>query len=238
MSKYHCPTCTKGFLKVKKDSFHYQETNDSEKDHEHPGWDPDWIQYVYSCLFECTNSACKDTISSSGNGYVEQRMFYDEESNPDTDFSDYFRPESFTPHLKMFVLPKETPDPVIEEISKSFNLIFSDPPSSASHIRIALEHLLTHLKIKRFTVNKGKKRFLFLHGRIDLLPKRYGHIKDIFLAVKWLGNAGSHGSHEVSLDDVLDSYELMNELLIEIFSKNRSRAKSLARKINRKRGPK
>ena len=238
VSKYQCPTCSKGLLKVKPNTFCEQETSASLKEHRHPEWDPEWIVYIYSCLFECSNTACKDIVSSTGTGSVAEDYFYDEDGMPDRDYEDYYNPQYFTPHLKVFSLPKSTPEVVEKEINKSFSLLFSDPSSSANHIRIALEHLLTHLKIKRYTTTNGKRKFLNLHNRIDLLPRKYDHIKDIFFAVKWLGNAGSHSNHEVSLDDVLDSYELMSELLIEIFSKNRSKAKALAKKVNKKKGPK
>ena len=42
---------------------------------------------------------------------------------------------------KIFNYPKNTPDKVAEEIEKSFSLFFSDAPSAANHIRIALEEL-------------------------------------------------------------------------------------------------
>ncbi len=238
VTKYQCPTCDKGFLKIKKDTFHFQETKASERAHRHEAWEPEWIDYIYSCLFECSNTACKDTVSSSGVGSVTQYQYYDEEGRPDVDYDDFFRPNYFSPHLKLFKVPKDTPEEVEGEIDKSFSLLFSDPSSSANHIRVALEHLLTHLKIKRFTTNNGRRNFIALHKRIELLPRKYDHIKDIFFAVKWLGNAGSHSNHEVTLDDVLDSYELINELLVEIFSNNREKAKSLAKKINKKKGPK
>ncbi len=56
--------------------------------------------------------------------------------------------------------------------------------------------------------------------------------------IRWLGNAGSHSSQLVTIDDVLDSYELIIELIDEIFSKKRIKAKTLAKKIIKKKGPK
>lgn len=238
VTKYQCPTCEKGVLKLKVDTFNHSETKVSLEAHDHEAWDPDWIEYIYSCLLECTNTACKDTIASSGNGSVTQYDFYDEDGRPDTEYADFFTPQYFSPHLKLFSIPESVPEDVKREINKSFSLVFADPASSANHIRVALEHLLTHLKIKRFIVFKGKRSFLALHKRIELLANKYEHIKDIFFAVKWLGNAGSHSNHEVSLDDVLDSYELMDGLLIEIFDNKRVKAKSLAKIINKKKGPK
>lgn len=177
-------------------------------------------------------------MASLGVGSVTEYGGYDDEGNPDLEYIQSFNPNYFSPHLKIFEIPKDTPEAVLKEVSKSFSLLFCDPSSSANHIRVALEHLLTHLKIKRFATNNGRKKFLALHKRIELLPSKYDHIKDIFFAVKWIGNAGSHNNHEVSLDDVLDSYKLMNELLVEIFSTNRTQAKSLAKKINKRKGPK
>jgi len=238
ISRYQCPTCNKGYLKIIDGSFKVNETKSSLMEHDHPGWSYEFISMVYSCIFECTNPACKDVISSSGRGWVEEDYFYDENGNPDHDYKEYFQPEMFYPHLKAFNFPKDTPENVKKEINKSFSLIFTDPPSSANHIRVAIEHLLTHLKIKRYKTNNGKRYFLSLHNRIVLLPQKYSDIKEIFIAVKWLGNAGSHSNEEVILDDVLDSYELTIELLDDIFSKKRTKAKLLAKKINRKKGPK
>jgi hypothetical protein len=238
VTKYQCPTCEKGVLNVKPEPFQEKETVESLKGHRHPEWDPEWIVYIYSCLFECTNTACKDVVSSSGTGSVAEDYSFDDDGMPSRDYFEYYNPQYFTPHLKVFKTPKGTPEVVESEINKSFSLLLCDPPSAANHIRVALEHLLTHLKVKRFTTTGGRRKFLNLHNRIDLLPSKFDNIKDIFFAVKWLGNAGSHSNHEVSLDDVLDSYELMIELLLEIFSNNRSKAKALAKKVNKKKGPK
>ena len=237
-TKFQCPLCSKGFLNVVDNSFSFKEKKASRDMHNHPEWGPEYYEIVYSGILECSNTACKEVVSSSGYGWDEEEPFYDDEGVLDREYVTYFRPVIFYPHLRPFSFHKDTPKDVVSEIEKSFSLIFSDPPSSANHIRVALEHLLTHLKIKRFTTNNGRRHFLSLHKRIELLPRKYEGIKDIFLAVKWLGNAGSHSNHTVTLDDVLDSYELTIELLDEIFSKKRKKAKSLAKKINKKKGPK
>lgn len=238
ITRYPCPSCAKGYLKILKDSFAEKETKRSIGMHNHPEWGPEYFETVYSCILECSNAACKDVVSSSGIGWDEEEHFYDEDGMPDREYVRYFRPSIFAPHLRPFAFHKDTPENVSKEIDKAFSLTFIDPPSSANHIRVALEHLLTHMKIKRFTTNNGKRQFLSLHKRIELLPQKYESIKDIFFAVKWLGNAGSHSNHDVTLDDVLDSYELTIELLDEIYSKKRKNAKSLAKIINRKKGPK
>ena len=237
-TKYTCPTCSKGYLKVIPGTLHRQESKHSLSGHSHDAWEPEWIEYVYSCLFECSNTVCKETIASAGIGSVTQYYGYDADGRTEINYEDFFTPKYFSPHLKLFDIPKDIPPEVENEINKSFDLIFSDAASSANHIRVALEHLLTHLGIKRFTIIKGKRNFLALHKRIELIPSKYNHIKDIIFAIKWLGNAGSHSNHEVTFDDVLDSYELMQELLEEMFNNSREKAKALAKVINKKKGPK
>ena len=149
ISSFPCPTCGKNRLQVIKDKFHYEETKLSKQAHSHEAWDPDFITYIYSCLLECSDAACKDVVSSTGKGSVSEDYGYDHEGNIEIDYEEYFTPEHFTPHLNMFQLPKEIPEEVSEEINKSFSLFFIDSGSAANHIRISLEHLLTNLKIKR-----------------------------------------------------------------------------------------
>jgi DNA-binding ferritin-like protein (Dps family) len=238
ISNFPCPTCGKGRLRVVTDKFHYEETKSSKLAYSHEAWDPDWITYIYSCLLECSDAGCNDIVSSTGKGSVSEDYGCDHEGTPEIAYEEHFTPEYFTPHLKMFPLSKETSEEVIEEINKSFSLFFADPDSAANHIRISIEHLLTHLKIKRYITNNGKRNYLALHKRIELLPKKYDHIRDLFFAIKWLGNAGSHSTKSTTLDDVLDSYELMEELLAEIFINKSKKVASLANKINKKKGPK
>jgi len=237
LSRWKCPSCMKGLLKVKTDTFQAEETKESKKAHGHEAWEPNWISYVYSCLLECTNPACKDTVANAGTGSVDFGVEYDADGSPSQIWEDFFTPKHFAPHLKLFLCPSGTPGNVSEEIEKSFSLFFSDAPSAANHVRIALEDLLTHLKIRRYEARGKKRTFLALHRRIELLPAKYKHLQDLFFAVKWLGNAGSHSDKEVTKDDVLDAYEIMEEILQDLFVKKTIQLKKLAKQINRTKGP-
>ena len=235
-TKLPCPACGNGILMVKEGTFFSNETNLSAGAHSHEAWDPDWIEYLFSCLLVC--STCADTVSCSGTGGVTEYYFDNVDGQPDRDYQSVYFPKFFVPYLNIFDTPDETPVLVDEELGKSFSLLFCDASSAANHVRVSLEHLLTHLKVPRYRTKNGNRTFLSLHNRIELLPSKYEDIKELFIAVKWLGNAGSHSKHDVTRDDVLDSYELMDELLSGVFSKKRKRAASLAKKINKKKGPK
>lgn len=232
-----CPTCGKGTLRIKPESFHQHQTKQSRDDRSHEEWEPTWIAYVYSCLFECPH--CKEVVSNCGEGFVDVDVVLDENGLYDHQATDLFLPKYFYPHLKLFSPPKGTPENVTEEINRSFSLFFSAPASSANHIRRALENLLTFMKVKRYVKNKnGEKVILSLHNRIELIPTKYQRVKDSCLAIKWLGNAGSHSGKEITIDDVIDAYEIMDATLKTLLDKRPDELKKLVKHINKRKGPK
>ena len=238
MPLWICPTCGKGVLNPIADSFKAFETTSSKKSRGSEDWDPFEIEYVYSCLLVCLNENCKEVVANSGEGFVDVDVECDENGQLEQNYYDYYRPRYFHPHIKIFSLPKNVPKEISEEVNQSFELIFCNPPSASNHIRMALENLLTHMKVKRFENRNGKKIFLNLHRRIDLIPAKYHTLKEFCLALKWLGNAGSHSSKKITLDDVLDAYEIMAEALRELFEEKPKYIKKFVKTINKKKGPK
>jgi uncharacterized protein DUF4145 len=165
-------------------------------------------------------------------------MDEDHEGNPIEDYMDFFRPNYFCPSLKLFSIPNGTPEDVIEEIQQSFELFFCNPSSSLNHIRIALEYLLTHMGVNRYKMVRNRRKSIVLHERIRLIPEKFKEIKDHCLAIKWSGNAGSHSGEEITKDDVMDAYEIMDEVLREIFNSKKKEIIKLVKQINKKKGPK
>jgi hypothetical protein len=230
-----CPTCRSGILNAKNNCFVYSETADSKKSRKHKEWEFEWVEYIYSMLLECSNKNCRDVVSSSGFGSVEGEWETDMEGYPGPTYYDQFTPKYFYPPLVLFQYPDEVEDDVKDELTQSFEIFFCNPSSSANHIRSALEKLLNHLKVKRFDTIKGRKKFIILHRRIEIISSKYPNLREHFLALKWLGNAGSHSHKKITTDDVLDAYEIFEFILNELF-KSKS-IKKLVKKINKKKGP-
>ena len=230
-----CPICNRGILKGKKDSFIRIEHKESAVAHRHPDWEPEWITYSYSCQFVCTNSKCEETVFNVGTGTVEQEIDYSDEQGYYQTYFDLFTPTYFVPHLNLFQISPTTPRNIRDAINKSFELFFANPSAAANQLRIALEHLLDHLKVKTYETSKGKRYLLSLHKRIGLMPKKVSELKDLFLAIKWLGNDASH-IEGVNKNDVLDAYEIFEEILEDIFGKKRKEIRKLAKRINKQRG--
>jgi len=55
------------------------------------------------------------------------------------------------------------------------------------------------------------------------------------MALKWLGNSGSH-SGEVSRDDLLDAFEILEHALAELLEQKSERIAALAKKMTAKHG--
>lgn len=237
-SDWQCPTCSKGLLRIKKGTFLSEDLSNSRKAQSHNEWDPSWDELTYICLLECTNEKCREIVSSSGEGFADIDVEYDEFDHPNQIWKAFFLPKYFNPHLKFFDIPKNTPSEVNQKLNESFKLFFISPDSASNHVRAAVEALLNNLKIKRFNVSKGKRYVINLHQRINLLPSKYDELKEHLIAVKWLGNAGSHTGKVLTADDVLDSYEIIEHILSEIYANKASKLKTLTKKVNKAKGPK
>ena len=237
---WQCPTCRNGVLQIKKDTFHKEERCNS-RNHSHDAWEPEWIEYVYSCLLICTNDQCREVVANTGIGFVDSYEGEDENGDRSLEYDDFFRPKYFEPHLSLLTIPEKCPDSVSVPLRESFRLFFSSPSAASNSVRIAIEGLLTELKIKRFNIVKGQRKFISLHQRINLLPPKHADLRDIILAIKWLGNAGSHGTGDgkgaISMDDVMDSYEFSEHILQEIYAPKTKKLLALAKKVNKKKGP-
>jgi len=189
-------------------------------------------------MLECSNDSCKEIVANTGRGSVGYDVTFDRDGQPEYEYADFFRPLFFDPPLSLFETPGECPADVAIELENSFALFFSSPGAALNFARSAIEALVTHLGAKRFQVQGGKRRPISLHARINLLPAQHAHVKELLLAIKWLGNAGSHPGGEVSVDDVLDAYELVEHVLVELFGNKSKAMKALAKKVNKRRGPK
>ena len=235
---WQCPTCQKGLLRIKNGTFFSNESSLSKSAHGHDDWDPGWVSSVYSCLLECSNDSCKETVSSTGEGFVDWDIEHDEDGYPQQVYGDFFKPLFFQPHLKFITTPENTPDEVLVKLNESFQLFFSSPSAASNHVRAAVESMLNDLNVNRYRVSNGKRRLINLHQRIDLLPSKYTELKELLIAVKWLGNAGSHSGKDLTADDVMDSYEIMEHVLSEIYGDKTTKLKALAKKVNKAKGPK
>lgn len=234
---WRCPVCQVGHLSLAKESLVNAETAASRREHAYDAWEPDWIRSVFACVFVCSSPSCKEPVACSGTGQVNRFEFEDEEHGWAEKTEDVFTPLHFHPPLVLMDIPAKCPPGVTEHLQESFNLYFIDPGAALNSARAALEVLMTDLGVKRFLTTNGKKRSLNLHQRIEQLPARFQEQKDLILAVKWLGNAGSHSGPGPAAGDVRVAYDMLEHVLSEIYEEKIKKLKAMAKSVNEKKGP-
>ncbi|WP_195911354.1 DUF4145 domain-containing protein [Streptomyces kaniharaensis] len=105
-------------------------------------------------------------------------------------------------------------------------VLWADPSSAANRLRSAAEALMDDQGIMRKGLDrKGKTTDLNLHSRIELFQKAKPNLKevgDLLLAVKFIGNVGSHESI-LDMHSVLDGVEIFDQALTLLYD-NSSRA--------------
>jgi hypothetical protein len=231
-----CPICATGTLKLVPNSLIIYETAQSKIGHADDEFDPEWTDYRFTAWATCVNQKCKQKVAIAGKGGVQQVN-----SPEGWDWDDYFEPLFWHPMPPLFKVPESCPESVKESLAAAFALYASDRPASAGRLRMALEALMDHSKVKRWGRNQHNRLVeLSLHARLAKFKLNSPLVGDHLMALKWLGNAGSHNS-KLSRDDLLDAFEVFEHALVEIIEERGDRvaglAKGLAKKFARKRGP-
>jgi hypothetical protein len=224
---WECVACSSGILRLQKGSLKYEETQGSKQSHNAEGFDADWIEYVFTAWATCNNEKCGQTYAISGKGGVEPRFTGVNE----WDYFDNFYPASIQPSLKIIHLPIKCPSDVKNELLKAFELYWVNFEACASRIRVALEHLLTHIGIeKQRTDEGGKTTTINLHTRIKNYVDNEPQLGQHLMAIKWLGNTGSHEG-VITKNELLDAFEILEFALTEIIQGDSKRIAALAKKL-------
>ncbi|MFN3899360.1 MAG: DUF4145 domain-containing protein [Alishewanella aestuarii] len=225
-----CPKCGVQSLACDDDKFkkQYKEPIDTS----HPGFDPEWIEYIFAMNLKCSNSSCGCRVVCVGNGEVSQE--YLENGSGDWGWFDNFQVKYFEPPLKIFIPPKDTPEWVQKALDASFSTFFCSPSLSLSALRSALEVLLGEMEV----ASVGEDgRYLSLAKRITLLPEACRKIIEPANALRWLGNDSTHaGGFRVRKSDVLDGYRIFEHILIELYPEKKASIDALVARINEAKG--
>jgi len=230
VTPWPCSECGKGLLTLIPKSLVHKETVPSQRAHNADGWDPDWIEYTYSAWLKCTSGGCGQEYALSGIGGVEP--CYDEDGS--TNWRSYFAPKWLSPMPDIFEIPPKCPEEVKNQLRASFRLFWADRAASASKVRIALECLMDHLGVqKRQKDNGGRLTNLTLHKRIEIFQRGNPTIGLQLMAIKWVGNTGSHES-QIALDDLLDAFEILEHALSELIDQRSVMVAKLAKQLTKK----
>lgn len=223
-----CSICKNGRLRLERNSLTHHETARSIHARDHEAWDPDWIEYTFTAWARCTNASCKQMYAIAGKGGVAPEI------GPEGyEYVDYFTPLFCYPMPDMIDIPRGCPDAVRTELRRAFSLYWGHQAACASRIRVALELLMNGLKIEKKKKRGNKFYALTLHKRLEIFAFRNKTLETHIMALKWLGNTGSHNS-EVSRKDLLDAFEILEHVLDEIIYKRSEKVRKLSEELTKK----
>ena len=236
-----CGRCESGHVKLDE-----AQTVTAMTPHTRELYHNDWFEvemgmWRFATLAACDNPDCAEPFAVSGAMTTERQQV---EFDGYEDFNTY-RVKAVNPSPLPFPLPKNTPDPVRERIASAAGLIWVDHDAAGNKIRQAVEVLMDDRAIPRTTLSKPKqpdqKRVrvsLSLHARLERFAKQAPEASDHLMAIKFLGNAGSHADAiGLARDDVLDAFEILEQVLDDVYLRSRAKIAQKARRIIAARGP-
>ena len=225
-----CPACEHPSLEMSKD-WTKMETHSSLEAHDHPEWNPEWIEELATGFLTCRN--CKEVVA--GIALISRRETWHEAYG--RHMAREFQPIFFSPALPMLAIPTEASEGVRVALTRAFANYWNDPSSSGNCIRTALEEMLDQFNIPRGRNDSARHRRsrLSLHQRLEVFSKKHRQLGEPLMALKWLGNAGTHEA--LQHKDVLDALDLLDHCFDEIYRARSTTIMRAAKAINRRKGP-
>jgi hypothetical protein len=210
-----------------------EETGPSKLAHSHDAWEPDWIENRFVALMTCSLASCGEVAAVSGTSPSD---FFEDYEHGFQELINLFEPRSIDPCPMPILVPKATPEAVKDAIWQAAAVTWSNDEAGANKIRSAVERLLDAKKVKKTATKSGKRTRLNLHDRIVQFHKIDPENADILLAIKWLGNTGSHAL-ELSRDDVLDAFDMLELVLENLYGKTKQMILKKVAAVNKNKGP-
>ena len=226
--RWKCRNCDHVVALVK-DGIDGPETGGSLSSRDLEAWEPEWIQGRFSAKLQCSN--CKDPAFAVGT--YEVRTPYD----PFDEDQSYavLRIQGIEPPPALIRLPTDLPDALTVQLERAFRLFWVDGAACANAIRGAVDEFLNYQRVRKTDGSRSNRGRLSLHHRIELFAKKEEHLAAALMAVKWIGNVGSH-SAEVRREALCDGFDLLEHVLYEAFETPRKKVAQLARQVTRRKG--
>ena len=225
-----CPTCRAGTLPYK--AVTALEDPTAASWHGHERWEPDMIYGTFHGDLQCTNPACGQFVVITGT----YRVVMNNGEPAYGDYGDLFQVKWFDPPLTLLDVPPSAPQAVKDAVSAAARIVWVDPSAAANRLRTAVERILDDKRVKKTFIDKhGKRQRSSAHRRIEAFTPTNKTAGDAMMAVKWVGNEGTHDS-ELSITDVLDGAGMLQVAVTAVYDEAAIETRRRIAAINRARG--
>lgn len=206
---------------------------------EHDFYEPEWERGTFVAQGTCGASHCQQVVIASGTWSVGYKTTGGYPQSYSDQFATFYRVRQIHPPIRLMELPdrdvNEALGGVAEGLLTAGAVLFTAPGLAATALRGCIERFLTSEGIASKT---GKGGFRPLDQRLvewrGQDATRDG-VADLMLAVKWLGNTGTHEDSALTADDVMEGVRLLNEAFHRLYVSHAITAAAAA--INASKGP-
>jgi hypothetical protein len=226
-----CPECERSSLEPTVNTFLSRESKIVRDDE---FGEPTSSDGYFHGALNCPRSPCGNSYVVAGRwkvDYVEGVR----ETPGDELYTDYYWLNYVMPSLPLMDYPGDVPEEVREPISSASLVLLSDASAAANRIRSAIEVLLDYQRIRKFRQGSRSDR-LRTHARIKEFEGKNPDAAAHLMAMKWIGNIGSHERNPLPLAWVLDGLEHFARALELIYDPHEKELERRAAAINRKGG--
>lgn len=233
---WRCPSCGDACLNLSPEELRVYESAETSRNKQEDWFDSDYVTYRFSATLHCADIRCNEVVVVIGAGHIDFEYTQTEEDLHKKTYTDCFVPQLFEPCLVPITIPANTPANVRDALNAVFSIIFINRDAAANRLRFSIEVLLDEIRIP----SRDKHgNFLKLGVRInDHLNDELRKYKINLSAIQWIGNDGSHGCDDTSIEDLLSGLEIMEFLLHAFFSPPSIDINTLSSKLIEKKKPK
>ncbi|MEU6331999.1 DUF4145 domain-containing protein [Streptomyces sp. NPDC047049] len=208
-------------------SLHSEESNSSASLVDQGKWHPGGVRGEFHCRLKCRNQSC-DLVWVIGE--MEQHPDFDDRGDYES-YYEHLHPKFFMPALPLVETSSACPKAVQDCIKAASKVLWVDPNSAANRLRTAVEALMDEQGIPRKNLFSLAKRIKVF----ETAKPSYAEAAGLLLAVKWIGNVGSHESR-LQIPDVLDGVEILDFTLELVYDDTRDELKKKAAEITARKG--
>lgn len=212
LKNYPCPYCNIGIL-VSDNKYYVEKECNIDFN---IAYFPFLVEYSFSVILFCNN--CCESISLCGIKEITKQFNHDDN---EIYIETKYRIKGTSYPLNIFNIPFECPDEIKKIVKESFSLFWINLESCANKVRVAIELILDE---KSFG-NCGK----MLHEKISQFSKMNKINGKYMMAIKKIGNKGSHGD-EIFHETILDAYELLYNIIEDMYINPIDRLNDISKK--------
>lgn len=183
---------------------------------------PPLAEVEYSGMFtahlRCDGGGCQEGAVVAGRAYVDEQY----ERPTEARYQTFLQVHFVEPALRLFHIPPATPGPIGRAIESASVVMWASPSSAANRLRYAVEEVLNDQRVpKRGTA----------HRRIEWFGKSDNGMADALMAVKWIGNEGSH-QDVLTTSDVLDDAEILEHVVVALYGTGNAAIEAKIKAVN------